>query len=186
MPIVNDEIARVFKSRDFIAMSKRYGRENHEDLRSEVMVMLLETPKVKLDNIISNGYLLPYAINIMRNQASGANKSTKFSKSYQDERMMYTEITITGIPVYQQDASEDYDDEIWRHIRERIVLVKIKDDAEKQTNAWFYHSRLFLLQMEHKNKKNLSKKIGIPYNSILYAINEYKNHLKEWLEFAHL
>ena len=187
MSIDQAEIEKLFRHRDFCAMSKRYGGNNHEDLRSEIMLILLEMPHDKLNNIIKEGYLVPYAINIMRNQVSPLNNTTYRRKFGNIENLTYdTEKVDKSTQTHSDKDIEAEEDQIWEIIREHIIMAKIKDDSSSQTNTYFYHSRLLLLSQEYKNRAKLSRAIGIPYNSILYSIKEYKEYLNQWLASANL
>lgn len=195
-------IEQLYKNKLFNDMCKRYGRENHEDLKSEVLLILLELPKEKLRGIIDKGYLIPFALNVVRNQTSPKNW-TAFRKKYGNredfeaqayfnighhhhqignfdpllqQREIYTSRVIDRID------DRDIDERESREITEARLQEKIISDSSRQQNQWFYHSRLFLLQQKFKNSRKMAQDIGIPYRSIRHTLNEYTKHLKKWLK----
>ena len=73
----NQHITNLYSNKLFNDMCRRYGHANHEDLKSEVMTILLELSEEKKQQIIDSDYLLPYAIQTARYQTSPKNW-TKF------------------------------------------------------------------------------------------------------------
>ena len=154
-------------------MCKRYGGKNHEDLKSEVLQILLELPKEKQNQIIENDYILPYSLQIARFQVSNKNW-TRFRKLYCNrEELIFTDEFIELVDEVIEESP----------INLNLIINKIKEDMREQTNKYFYHSRLLYELIESgKNTKQLSRDIGIPYTSVRYALQEYRITLKEWLQ----
>jgi len=171
----NDYIANLFYNKLFNDICHKYGHENYEDLKSEVICILCELPEEKKNRILENDYLLPYAIQTARNQTSKRNW-TKFRKLYDNrEKLVFTEEF--------QDLIEELDETII--VEWPLLINKIREDMKEQSNKYFYHSRLLYELIESgKNTKQLSREIGIPYTSVRHALNEYRTNLKEWLNSA--
>jgi len=180
-------------------MCKRYGQNNHQELKSEVMAILLELPEVKKQSIAENNYIVPYAIQTLRFQVSARNW-TSFRKAFANREGLYLfdDININGSNTEKQNEISDkfviYKDLFDLPIHElhtleeneidaHKVMAKIESDMLDQNNKYFYHSRLLNeLINNNLNTKQLSREIGIPYTSVRHAIKEYREHLKEWLK----
>ena len=162
-------------SKLFNDMCKRYGQNNHQELKSEVMAILLELPEVKKQSIAENNYIVPYAIQTLRFQVSARNW-TSFRKAFANRECL----------VYLENF-EDFDilDTEYKEtpIEVEKIKKKIESDMLDQNNKYFYHSRLLNeLINNNLNTKQLSREIGIPYTSVRHAIKEYREHLREWLK----
>jgi len=171
----NQHITNLYNNKLFNDMCRRYGHANHEDLKSEVMTILLELSEEKKQQIIDSDYLLPYAIQTARYQTSPKNW-TKFRKLYCNrEELIFTDEFIELVDEIIEDSP----------INLSLIINRIKEDMKEQTNKYFYHSRLLYELIESgKNTKQLSREIGIPYTSVRHALNEYRTNLKEWLNSA--
>ena len=184
-------------SKIFNDYCKKYGHNNHQELKSEVLSILLELPDHKKETIAENNYLTPYALQILKFQVSHCNW-TAFRKKFgnrenlvlvenfdDDKGKIYIENHYQNkqsTPVYD---IKDYDlhDLDEEFIDTEKVVKKIEQDMLDQNNKYFYHSRLLNeLIITGVNTKQLSRDIGIPYTSVRHAIKEYRLHLKEWLK----
>jgi hypothetical protein len=185
-------------SKIFNDYCKKYGHSDHQELKSEVLSILLELPEHKKDTIAENNYLTPYALQILKFQVSHCNW-TAFRKKFgnREKLVMFDDVNLHSqyardneisdkfimveklfdIPMYDlHDIDEEFID------AEKIVK-KIESDMLDQNNKYFYHSRLLNeLIITGVNTKQLSRDIGIPYTSVRHAIKEYRLHLKEWLK----
>ena len=185
-------------SKIFNDYCRKYGHGDHQELKSEVLTILLELPQHKKDTIAENNYLTPYALQILKFQVSHCNW-TAFRKKFgnREKLVMFDDVNLHSqyardneisdkfimveklfdIPMYDlHDIDEEFID------AEKIVK-KIESDMLDQNNKYFYHSRLLNeLIITGVNTKQLSRDIGIPYTSVRHAIKEYRQHLKEWLK----
>jgi hypothetical protein len=184
-------------SKIFNDYCRKYGHNNHQELKSEVLSILLELPDHKKETIAENNYLTPYALQILKFQVSHCNW-TAFRKKFgnrenlvlvenfdDDKGKIYIENhyqnkqTLPIFDVKDYDA-HDLDEEF---IDTEKVVKKIESDMLDQNNKYFYHSRLLNeLIITGVNTKQLSRDIGIPYTSVRHAIKEYRQHLREWLK----
>ena len=184
-------------SKIFNDYCKKYGHNNHQELKSEVLSILLELPDHKKDTIAENNYLTPYALQILKFQVSHCNW-TAFRKKFgnrenlvlvenfdDDKGKIYIENHYQNkqsLPIFdvKDYDAHDIDEEF---IDTEKVVKKIESDMLDQNNKYFYHSRLLNeLIITGVNTKQLSRDIGIPYTSVRHAIKEYRQHLKEWLK----
>jgi hypothetical protein len=184
-------------SKIFNDYCKKYGHNNHQELKSEVLSILLELPEDKKETIAENNYLTPYALQILKFQVSHCNW-TAFRKKFgnrenlvlvenfdDDKGKIYIENHYQNkqsLPIFdvKDYDAHDIDEEF---IDTEKVVKKIEQDMLDQNNKYFYHSRLLNeLIITGVNTKQLSRDIGIPYTSVRHAIKEYRQHLKEWLK----
>jgi hypothetical protein len=184
-------------SKIFNDYCKKYGHNNHQELKSEVLSILLELPDHKKETIAENNYLTPYALQILKFQVSHCNW-TAFRKKFgnrenlvlvenfdDDKGKIYIENHYQNkqsLPIFdvKDYDAHDLDEEF---IDTEKVVKKIESDMLDQNNKYFYHSRLLNeLIITGVNTKQLSRDIGIPYTSVRHAIKEYRQHLKEWLK----
>jgi hypothetical protein len=160
-------------SKIFNDYCRRYGHGDHQELKSEVLSILLELPQHKKDTIAENNYLTPYALQILKFQVSHCNW-TAFRKKFGNRENLVLVETFEDI-----EDVEYFEDEI----QVEKIVAKIEEDMLDQNNKYFYHSRLLNeLIITGVNTKQLSRDIGIPYTSVRHAIKEYRQHLKEWLK----
>jgi hypothetical protein len=184
-------------SKIFNDYCKKYGHNNHQELKSEVLSILLELPDHKKETIAENNYLTPYALQILKFQVSHCNW-TAFRKKFgnrenlvlvenfdDDKGKIYIENHYQNkqsLPIFdvKDYDAHDIDEEF---IDTEKVVKKIEQDMLDQNNKYFYHSRLLNeLIITGVNTKQLSRDIGIPYTSVRHAIKEYRQHLREWLK----
>jgi hypothetical protein len=184
-------------SKIFNDYCRKYGHNNHQELKSEVLSILLELPDHKKETIAENNYLTPYALQILKFQVSHCNW-TAFRKKFgnrenlvlvenfdDDKGKIYIENHYQNkqsLPIFdvKDYDAHDIDEEF---IDTEKVVKKIEQDMLDQNNKYFYHSRLLNeLIITGVNTKQLSRDIGIPYTSVRHAIKEYRLHLKEWLK----
>ena len=184
-------------SKIFNDYCRKYGHNNHQELKSEVLSILLELPDHKKETIAENNYLTPYALQILKFQVSHCNW-TAFRKKFgnrenlvlvenfdDDKGKIYIENHYQNkqsVPIFdiKDYDAHDIDEEF---IDTEKVVKKIEQDMLDQNNKYFYHSRLLNeLIITGVNTKQLSRDIGIPYTSVRHAIKEYRLHLKEWLK----
>jgi hypothetical protein len=160
-------------SKIFNDYCRKYGHGDHQELKSEVLSILLELPQHKKDTIAENNYLTPYALQILKFQVSHCNW-TAFRKKFGNRENLVLVETFEDI-----EDVEYFEDEI----QVEKIVAKIEEDMLDQNNKYFYHSRLLNeLIITGVNTKQLSRDIGIPYTSVRHAIKEYRLHLKEWLK----
>jgi len=185
-------------SKIFNDYCKKYGHNNYQELKSEVLSILLELPDHKKETIAENNYLTPYALQILKFQVSHCNW-TAFRKKFgnREKLIMFDDINIGGGCDRNNDITDKF--VVWRNLFDipmydlhdldeefidtEKVVKKIEQDMLDQNNKYFYHSRLLNeLIITGVNTKQLSRDIGIPYTSVRHAIKEYRQHLREWLK----
>ena len=170
----NQAIAELYTNQLFVAMCKKYGKDDNEELRSEVIAILLEMPEDKINHIIESQYLLPYALRVVRIQA--VSKRDKFNKNF--NYPFKFDIDINDIELVDDSVDINEIEESQKEAEK--VIAKIKEDSCNQFSDYFYGSRLVLLKVEKGSIKEVSRSTGIPYRSMQDALKKYITHLQEW------
>ncbi len=179
MPDIEAAIVELFNSDLFNNICRRYGGNNHEDLKSEVMLIICELSPERKKQMVENQYLTQYALQIARFQGIGDRRTARgnsFQRKFADPTMVYTDKIIEAPEQasYQYKYVNDY--------LEPAISARVNRDGQEQTNPFFYHSRLLLETIKYKTIKEAASAIGIPYVSVRRNLKEYKHVLNEWLK----
>jgi hypothetical protein len=139
------------------AFEKMQPEELRYDLKAEVFLVLCEMNEEKLIGMFERNELKFYIVRIMLNMIK-SDRST-FYKNYRN----YTEFTD------QDFVIDDYD--------KTSMFEKLEENMEGL--HWYNKEILKLYAIDFKkNAKELSRKTGIPYMSIVRTINKTKKHMK--------
>ena len=157
--VKNEILAQYWTSKEVNdAFDKMHPEELRYDLKAEVFLVLCEMNDNKLEGLFERNELKFYIVRIMLNMIK-SDRST-FYKNYRN----YTEF------VDQDFVSDDYD---------RTNMFE-KLEANMEGLHWYNKEILKLYAIDFKkNAKELSRKTGIPYMSIIRTINKTKNELKK-------
>lgn len=139
------------------AFEKMQPEELRYDLKAEVFLVLCEMNEDKLVGLYERNELKFYIVRIMLNMIK-SDRST-FYKNYRN----YTEFVDQGF------ASDEYD------------KTDMFDKLELNMDGlhWYNKEMLKLYAIDFKkNAKELSRKTGIPYMSIIRTINKTKKQMK--------
>jgi hypothetical protein len=138
------------------AFDKMHPEELRYDLKAEVFLVLCEMEDNKLVGMFERNELKFYIVRIMLNMIK-SDRST-FYKNYRN----YTEF------VDQDFVSDDYDKSMFEKL-----------EANMEGLHWYNKEILKLYAIDFKkNAKELSRKTGIPYMSIIRTINKTKKQMK--------
>ena len=140
------------------AFAKMQPEELQYDLKAEVFLVLCEMNEEKLIGMYERNELKFYIVRIMLNMIKS--DRSNFYKSYRN----YTEYVDNDT-----EAIVDFD---------KLDLV---DKLEKNLEGlhWYNKEILKLYAIDFKkNAKELSRKTGIPYMSIVRTINKTKKQMK--------
>jgi hypothetical protein len=139
------------------AFEKMQPEELRYDLKAEVFLVLCEMNEEKLIGMFERNELKFYIVRIMLNMIK-SDRST-FYKNYRN----YTEFTD------QDFVIDDYD--------KTSMFEKLEENMEGL--HWYNKEILKLYAIDFKkNAKELSRKTGIPYMSIVRTINKTKKQMK--------
>ena len=140
------------------AFAKMHPEELQYDLKAEVFLVLCEMNDEKLIGMYERNELKFYIVRVMLNMIKS--DRSNFYKSYRN----YTEYVDNDT-----EAIVDFD---------KLDLV---DKLEKNLEGlhWYNKEILKLYAIDFKkNAKELSRKTGIPYMSIVRTINKTKKQMK--------
>jgi hypothetical protein len=140
------------------AFAKMHPEELQYDLKAEVFLVLCEMNEEKLIGMYERNELKFYIVRVMLNMIKS--DRSNFYKSYRN----YTEYVDNDT-----EAIVDFD---------KLDLV---DKLEKNLEGlhWYNKEILKLYAIDFKkNAKELSRKTGIPYMSIVRTINKTKKQMK--------
>ena len=156
--VKNEILAQYWTSKEVNeAFDKMHPEELRYDLKAEVFLVLCEMEDEKLVGLYDRNELKFYIVRIMLNMIK-SDRST-FYKNYRN----YTEF------VDQDFVSDDYD------------KTNMFEKLETNMNGlhWYNKEILKLYAIDFKkNAKELSRKTGIPYMSIIRTINKTKKQMK--------
>ena len=156
--VKNEILAQYWTSKEVNdAFDKMHPEELRYDLKAEVFLVLCEMNDEKLVGLFERNELKFYIVRIMLNMIK-SDRST-FYKNYRN----YTEF------VDQDYVSDDYD------------RTNMFEKLETNMNGlhWYNKEILKLYAIDFKkNAKELSRKTGIPYMSIIRTINKTKKQMK--------
>jgi hypothetical protein len=156
--VKNEILAQYWTSKEVNdAFDKMHPEELRYDLKAEVFLVLCEMNEDKLVGLFERNELKFYIVRIMLNMIK-SDRST-FYKNYRN----YTEF------VDQDYVSDDYD------------KTNMFEKLETNMNGlhWYNKEILKLYAIDFKkNAKELSRKTGIPYMSIIRTINKTKKQMK--------
>jgi hypothetical protein len=156
--VKNEILAQYWTSKEVNeAFDKMHPEELRYDLKAEVFLVLCEMEDEKLVGLYNRNELKFYIVRIMLNMIK-SDRST-FYKNYRN----YTEF------VDQDFVSDDYD--------KTNMFEKL--EANMNGLHWYNKEILKLYAIDFKkNAKELSRKTGIPYMSIIRTINKTKKQMK--------
>jgi DNA-directed RNA polymerase specialized sigma subunit len=138
------------------AFAKMQPEELQYDLKVEVFMVLLEMDDEKLFGLYQRGEIRFYIVRTMLNMIKS--DRSQFWKKYRN----YTE----------------YEDSEQVEVEQNSVIDIMENGIEKL--HWYQKEILNLYTFEfNKNAKELSRKTGIPYMSIIRTLKQTKNELKK-------
>ena len=140
------------------AFEKMQPVELQADLKAEVFLILCEMDEEKLIGLYERNELKYYMVRIMLNMIKSDRSS--FFKNYRN----YVELLENDVEVVEADPSETYE----------------KIELHLQNLHWYNRELFKLYALDFKkNAKELSRKTGIPYMSIVRSINKTKAEIKK-------
>lgn len=160
----NEIVEQLFTSKEFNdCINKMEPDHLRDDLRAEVVLILLETDEQKLIDIHATGGLKFYTVRIIINLIQS--KTSLFYKQY---RQQVAELVDRFI------VSEDQDYE------ERLTREEIEDRALKEIdNLYWYNKGIIKLYMKHGNYRAIEKDTRIPYSSAYKTVQKSIEIIKE-------
>lgn len=159
----NEIIEELFKSREFNECINKMEPEHlRDDLRSEVVLILLETDERKLMDIHASGGLKFYTVriilNLIQSKTSGFYKQYRQQLSELNDRFAY-EFT----DLEEREQREEVED-------------KVLGEVE---NLYWYNKELVQLYLQHGNYRAIEKLTKIPFVSAYKTIQKSFQEIKQ-------
>lgn len=163
MATKNEIIEELYRSKEFNdCIGKMEPEHLRDDLRAEVVLILLETEEQRLLAIHMAGALKYYTVRIIINLIQS--KTSRFYKLY---RQQLNEIN-------DRIAYEETD------IEERAAREDIEERALREIdNLYWYNSGIVKLYMKLGNFRAIEKDTGIPYASAYKTVKKSFNEIKQ-------
>lgn len=140
------------------AFEKMQPVELQADLKAEVFLILCEMDESKLIGLYQRNELKYYMVRIMLNMIKSDRSS--FFKNYRN----FVELLENDVEVTETSPEETFD----------------KIEVHLQNLHWYNRELFKLYALDFKkNAKELSRKTGIPYMSIVRSINKTKAEIKK-------
>jgi len=156
------EINELYDNKIFNFWCKKYGGELHEDLKNDVILLLLENKNIEK----IKEYLLPYSIQTIRFYSLDKKKSlSEFSKKY------FYRFDVMNI----ENFSEIKEDE---PIEESNLINKVIKDCN--TSGKLFAARILVENANGKSILKIAKEAGVPYDLTIREVRQYKKELKQW------
>ena len=147
-------------------MCKHYGKDDWEDLRSEIMIILFDTNKEVILKAIEGCYLHQYASRIARNQ-TGRRSYSVFHKNYNSCANESPE------EIKSDQAYEHYDEH--NDIEQDYYLKTVLSHAINPIEQVHHFAYLMLEISNGKSLRKLAKEIGCNHVYLFKGIQNYKN-----------
>jgi hypothetical protein len=163
VPTKNQIIEELYKSREFNdCINKMEPEHLRDDLKAEVVLILLEIDEVKLMEIHGKGALKFFTARIIINQVFS--KTSPFYKQY---RQQFNEIN-------DRFAYEETD------IEERATREEIEEKMLSEIdNLYWYNAGIVKLYMKLGNFRAIERDTGIPYASAYKTVKKSFNEIKQ-------
>ena len=163
MATKNEIIAELYESREFNdCINKMEPEHLRDDLRSEVVLILLETPeeKIQLINEQVNG-LKYYTVRVILNLIQS--KTSKFYKQYRQQ-----------LAELNDRFAYEFTDLEEREQREQVE-AKAMNEID---NLYWYNKEMVRLYLQHGNYRAIEEITRIPYSSAYKTIQRSLQEIK--------
>ena len=163
MATKNQIIEELYRSKEFgDCIGKMEPDHLRDDLRSEVVLILLETPEEKIKQMHERKELKFYTVRIILNLIQS--KTSGFYKQY---RQQLAEL-------HDRFAYEFTD------LEEREQREEVEDKALGEVdNLYWYNKEMVRLYLQHGNYRAIEKVTRIPYSSAYKTIQKSFQEIKQ-------
>jgi hypothetical protein len=160
----NEIVEQLFTSKEFNdCINKMEPDHLRDDLRAEVVLILLETEEKKLIEIHQGGGLKFYTVRIIMNLIQS--KTSLFYKLYRQQVVEITDKFIAG---------EDQDFEA------RAAKEDLEDKAISEIdNLYWYNGEMVKLYLKYGNYRAIEENTRIPYTSAYKTIQKSLTEIKQ-------
>lgn len=172
MSAKNKIVAELFESKEFNdCINKMEPEHLRDDLKAEVMLILLETDDEKLKGLHKKNELKFYTVRIILNLIQS--KTSPFYKKYRMSTSVFSEPCSPC--VVETIEPEGFDDRLKRELRNERAIQIID-------TLYWYDKTIVNLYLELGSYRAIEKDTGIPwescYSTIRKVIKQIRNELK--------
>jgi len=156
------EITELYDNNIFNYWCKKYGKELYEDLKNDVILLLLENKNfIKIKE-----YLLPYSIQTIRFYSLDKKKTvSEFTKKY---KYRFDVQNIENFEEIKEDEPTE----------ESTLINKVIKDCN--TSGKLFAARILVENANGKSIVKIAKQAGLPYDLTIREVRNYKKELKQW------
>ncbi|MGN6416100.1 MAG: hypothetical protein ACTHMC_01320 [Pseudobacter sp.] len=191
MPTKNQIIEELYRSKEFNdCIGKMQPEQLQDDLRSEVMLVLLETDEAKLKGMHDRGELKFYTVRVILNMIQSSTsafyrKYRHINKAYVDD---LNELAGNGwvfdrqlreTPRVEMEMPSTEDERQIREFKEERAMAAIND-------LYWYDREMVRLYMRLGNYRAIEKDTGIPWESCYSTIKKAIKKIRNELSVAHI
>ena len=152
------EIVEAYHNKDLIGVCKNIGGDDWQDIRGEVTAKMFEMCDEDYKKIRDVKSFMIFSCRNFGIDTIRKTKNIDLCAEFEDMAEQLTEDEDLSIKIHE----------------------KIAEDMANPKKL--YHSRVFFYCLTHKNIRAFSNEIGIPYNQVREAYNEYKSYLRNWIK----
>jgi hypothetical protein len=160
-------ISEIANSKEYRQICKKIcqGSPLHEDLFQELIIVLCEYDKGKLEGIHERGQIKWFIIKILQNQFQSS--TSPFYKKFRDFSARTSDLVI--------EAEDEQKEE-----EEIYSIVENETDREifKDSNDW-YENTLFKSYLREGSLRKLSVSTGISRTAIKYSLEAFKSKIEK-------
>lgn len=185
----NEIVEELYRSREFNdCIGKMEPDHLRDDLKAEVMLILLETSEEKIRQLYEQKVLKFYTVRIILNLIQS--KTSSFFKKYRQH--------FTPIEIKQNYSGNNYVDDMIKVVRafesitvelqltpqeehkEREEREQIEDMAMNEiNNLYWYNKEMVRLYLQHGNYRAIEEITRIPYSSAYKTIQKSFQEIKQ-------
>lgn len=167
MATKNQIIAELYESREFNeCIGKMEPEHLRDDLRAEVILILLETDEQRLIAIHEAGALRYYTVRIIINLIQS--KTSYFYKKY---RQQFVELNDTGRGFRAEEETD---------IEERATREDMEEQAMREIdNLYWYNSGIVKLYLKLGTYRAIEEDTGIPFPSVYKTVQKSFKEIRE-------
>ena len=185
----NEIVEELYSSKEFNdCIGKMEPDHLRNDLKAEVVLILLETDETKLLQIHASGGLRFYTVRVIMNLIRS--KTSFFYKQYRQH--------FTQIDIRQDYSGNNYVDDMIRigksfdKLTLDLQLTQEEDHKEREAredvedralneidNLYWYNSQMLRLYLKHGNYRAIEKDTRIPYSSAYKTIQKSLEEIKQ-------
>lgn len=165
----------LFRSQDLAnCIAKMEHRHLHDELKSELFVVLSALPYDNLIELKESGKLNYYVFATIRNMAHSG--TSKFYKQFRQSGLNCYTVEYQG-----HEVIEPVDSIVEREKQERESEEEVKQMKEVIDGMYWFDKAIINLYLEHQSIRKVAKKLDIPPSTIHETVTRCKEIIRKQL-----